>query len=190
MVKACQRHSDHLQRYREYITGVDLIGRTSHNWETQGTLGIVPTAVLPTDPLPFSQVPAPGPTPVGMGLHAVRWPWSSTGPDQQVNFDPIGLPFSGTADRFPGVTITLKRVHFWINKGSHAGGYFVLRKNGADVKTWNISQLGEQENLDVTYTVHADPVSEDLGAWYINGTAAGGTTSGLITVEFDIINEV
>ena len=31
------------------------MARTTHNWVTQGTLGIVPEAELPTDPVPLSQ---------------------------------------------------------------------------------------------------------------------------------------
>ena len=164
------------------------MARTLHSVGSQNTLGAVSDPVNNLDIANKESLPHPGPTP-GNGLHAVRWPWSSTGPDQQVNFDPIGLPFTGTSDRFPGVTITLKRSHVWVNNGSHAGAYIVLRKNNANVHTWEVATKGIQVAIDVTYTVHTDPVSEDTGAWYINGTAAGGTTSGLILVEYDIIND-
>ena len=36
------------------------MARTTHNWVTQGTLGIVPEAELPTDPVPLSQAGTSG----------------------------------------------------------------------------------------------------------------------------------
>ena len=166
------------------------MAKTLHTVGSQNTLGIVSDPVNNYDIVNKESLPHPGPTPVE-GLHAVRWPWSSTGPDNQVNFDPLGMPFTGTSDRFPGLAVTLKRLHIWVEPSSHAGVYVVLRKNRSDVHTYNIPEGGIQKAIEVSYTQHVGPpVTYDLGAWYINGTAAGGTTSGIIAVEYNIDNDI
>ena len=167
------------------------MARTTKSNVSQGTVGIIPDPVGDLDPVNKESLPHPGPTPTE-GLHSERWFWQSTGPDQQVNFDPLGRSFTGTADQFPGLDITLKRVHFWNFKASRAGQYIILRKNGSNLHTWTIPKgTGAQLAIDVSYAEHAGPpVTQDLGAWYLNGTAAGGTTYGLILVEYDIDNDI
>ena len=165
------------------------MARTTHSTGQQNTLGTVSDPVNALDIVNKESLPHP--TPVVGGLHSTRWQWESSGPDQQVNFDPLGRPFTGTADRFPGIAVTLKRLHLWIDTSSHAGAYLVLRKNGANVHTYNVSTGGIQQAIDVSYTQHAGPpLTYDLGAWYINGTAAGGNTSGLMLVEFNIDGDI
>ena len=173
-----------MRRHGYDIHRVDLVARTTRSSGRQNTLGVAPN---PINPLDIVNKESLRPQPA-QGLHAVRWFCTSNGPDQQVNYDPLGRPFSGTSDQFPGTSITLRKVHLFNLKASRAGLYVVLRKNGSNVETWNIPKgTGVQHVVDVSYTQHAGPpITFDLGAFYVNGTAAGGNTYGLILVEYDI----
>lgn len=165
------------------------MARTTRSQGMQDTYGPVPNPIRGTDIVNKQSIPGPGPT---QGLHAVRWFCTSSGPDQQVNFDPLGRPFSGTADQFPGLDVSLKKIHFWNYKASRAGLYVELRKNNSTVSTWTIPKgTGAQVAINVTYVQHSGPpVTQDLGAWYINGTATGGNSYGMFTLEYDIINDI
>lgn len=165
------------------------MGRTTRSIGNQNSLGIVPNPVNGLDIVNKQSLPGPAPT---QGLHAFRWFVQSSGPDQQVNYDPLGRAFSGTSDQFPGLDVTLKKVHFWNFKASRAGLYIVLRKNGNNLHTWTIPKgTGAQVAVNISYAEHAGPpVTQDLGAFYVNGTAPGGDTYGLITVEYDIDDDI
>ena len=75
------------------------MARTTHNWVTQGTVGIVPEAVLPTDPVPLSQASGGDSNTFWLmtggrnsGSGKPKWLWTGDGP--YLTNIPVFIPFT------------------------------------------------------------------------------------------------
>ena len=76
------------------------MARTTHNWVTQGTVGIVPEAVLPTDPVPLSQAGGSDIIWVAQSgrfddtrTNPINWVWDGIYADDFTRTYPVNVPY-------------------------------------------------------------------------------------------------